>query len=643
MRKQQAPAAPAVTIDTIIDHVSRDKGIDRKVLIEAVEAAIQNAAHKALGPMRQLEARYNLESGQVDLFQYMKVVEHVADEFREVTIEEVKEAGLEADVDEELGFQIFYLEHEREKWEEQEKKFGKLLRIGQRMKGFGRIAAQTARQVINHRIRDAEREIVYREYKDRKGELVTGIVRRYEKGAIIVDLGRAEAVLDPTEQVPRESYRIGDRIQAYVKDVDREAKGPPIRLSRADIGLLIKLFEQEVPEIYEGIVRIVSAAREPGSRSKIAVASRDADVDPVGACVGMKGARVQAVVQELRGEKVDIVEWDKDPARFVCNAIAPAEVARVIIDEAEGSMQLIVPDDKLSLAIGRRGQNVRLASQLTNWKLDIVGETAFAQLEEEAIQALSEVDGVGPELAHSMYKLGFRTLEDLVEADPAEVAAIPGLGGAETAARIKAAAETRIEQGHARRVAEALAQGRRLGERERLGLVRGLGQRAIENLRALGYGTLESICDEDPDRFALRTGLGIHRARQIIGSAVRLRDLEARLRAEGKAPAPPPPPEGAAAAAETEAGEGEPGDGAEEALEREVAEAVAGPGVLTIPPPEVAAEVVGGAVDDDAADVDGPVAAARAAAEKDDLEGWDDIDEEAGEGPSGGPAPRPGK
>ena len=297
MRKQQAPAAPSVTIDTIIDHVSRDKGIDRKVLIEAVEAAIQNAAHKALGADRQLEARYNQESGQVDLFQYMKVVEHVLDSFREVSLEEVKEAGLEADTGEELGFQIFYLEHERQRREEQEKKFGRLLRLGDRMMGFGRIAAQTARQVINHRIRDAEREIIFREYKDRKAELVTGIVRRYEKGAIIVDLGRAEAILDPSEQVPRESYRIGDRVQAYVKDVDREAKGPPIRLSRADIGLLIKLFEQEVPEIYEGIVRIVSAAREPGSRSKIAVASRDADVDPVGACVGMKGSRVQAVVQ----------------------------------------------------------------------------------------------------------------------------------------------------------------------------------------------------------------------------------------------------------------------------------------------------------------------------------------------------------
>jgi transcription termination/antitermination protein NusA len=610
MRKQQAPAAPSVTIDTIIDHVSRDKGIDRKVLIEAVEAAIQNAAHKALGPLRQLEARYNQESGQVDLFQYMRVVERVTDEVREISLEEVKEAALEAEPGEELGFQIFYLEHEKVRREEQEKKFGKLLRLGDKMMGFGRIAAQTARQVINHRIRDAEREIVYREYKDRKGELVTGIVRRYEKGAIIVDLGRAEAILDPSEQVPRESYRIGDRIQAYVKDVDREAKGPPIRLSRADIGLLIKLFEQEVPEIYEGIVRIVSAAREPGSRSKIAVASRDADVDPVGACVGMKGSRVQAVVQELRGEKVDIVEWDKDPARFVCNAIAPAEVSRVIIDEAEGSMELIVPDDKLSLAIGRRGQNVRLASQLTNWKLDIVGESQFAQQEEEAIRSLADVDGVGPDLARTMYKLGFRTLEDVVEADPVELAGIPGFGGPEVAARIHTGAEARLDDQHRAKLAEAVAQGRRLGERERLGLVRGLGQRAIENLRVLGYSTVDTIAGDDPDNFALRTGLGIRKARQIIGSALQLKDLEARMRQEAR--------DAAARAAEN-------GDG-------ETSE------VLTTAVVEGEGEAEEGA--------SSPVEAARkSVTDPGDLEDWGDIHEEmdAAEGKTEAKPKRPAK
>lgn len=614
MRKQ-AQAAPSVTLETMIDHVSRDKGIDRKVLIEAVEAAIQNAARKAFGPMRELEARYNVETGQVDLFQYMKVVSKATDEIRELSIEDVRNAGLEADEGEELGFQIFYLDSDRDKLKEQEKKFGKLLKTGDWMKGFGRIAAQTARQVINHRIRDAERDIVYREYKDRKGELITGIVRRYEKGAIIVDLGRAEAILDPAEQVPRESYRIGDRIQAYVKDVDREAKGPPIRLSRADIGLVIKLFEQEVPEVYEGIVRIVSAAREPGSRSKVAVASRDADVDPVGACVGMKGARVQAVVQELRGEKVDIVEWDKDPARFVCNAISPAEVSRVIIDEAEGSMELVIPDDRLSLAIGRRGQNVRLASQLTGWKLDIVGETEFAEKEESAIASLAELDGVGPEMARSIYKLGFRSLDDLVEVDPSELAAIPGLGGPETAARIRTAAEARLDELHREKLQAAGAQGRRLTDRERLMLVRGIGHRTVESLAALAYYSVEAVAEEDPDRFAIRTGLGIRKARQLVSHCQQFLDLERRIYSEAR--------EHRLEAGEESAAEpDEIGD--------EVEETVAEAEALT-----AAAEAGAGAPHAaEADDADTPVAAARAVVRgEEDLDGWGDVDSA---GPAGG-------
>jgi N utilization substance protein A len=622
-KQQKEQAATPVNIDAIIDVVSRDKGIDRKVLIEAVEAAIQNAAYRALGPMRNLEARYNTETGQVDLFQYMQVVETVTDEIKEVSLAEVEAVALEASLGEELGFQIFYLEGDVARRREQEKKFGVLLRVGDRMKGFGRIAAQTARQVINHRIRDAEREIVYREYKDRKGELVTGIVRRYEKGAIIVDLGRAEAVLDPSEQVPRESYRIGDRVQAYLKDVDRDAKGPPIRLSRADIGLLIKLFEQEVPEIYEGIVRIVSAAREPGSRSKIAVASRDSDVDPVGACVGMKGSRVQAVVQELRGEKVDIVEWDRDPARFVCNAIAPAEVSRVIIDEAEGSMELIIPDDKLSLAIGRRGQNVRLASQLTNWKLDIIGESAYGRMEEEAIDSLAAVEGVGADLAKSMYKLGFRTLEDLAYADLAEIAAIPGLGGTEAAERIKARAEEMLEARHRERMATSIAEGRRLTDRDRLSMVRGFGQRVVENFRALGYHSVQDVAAEDPDRFALRTGLGIKRARQLLVNAQQSIEMEKELRQEipfGSARRPAEPSTDVVPATED----------VRAVLDEEA------PVVVEAPDGEEAGPK---------AEMDGPVAAARAAVESDDLDGWGDLDDgeaAAGEAAAGKAAPAKG-
>jgi N utilization substance protein A len=251
-----------------------------------------------------------------------------------------------------------------------------------------------------------------------------------------VDLGKAEAILPVREQVPRESYRAGDRIVAFVVDIDKAARGPQIVLSRTHKGLLEKLFEMEVPEIYEKIVRIESSAREPGARAKIAVSSRDRDVDPVGACVGMKGSRVQAVVQELRGEKIDIVPYDDDPARFVCNAIAPAEVSRVIIDAEGHRMELIVPDEKLSLAIGKKGQNVRLASQLTGWKIDIHSESKIRELEAQAKASMASLGGVGHDLAETLFKLGWRSVPDLAEAVPEELASVPGLGGLDAARKI---------------------------------------------------------------------------------------------------------------------------------------------------------------------------------------------------------------
>src|SRR5207237_196835 len=314
----------------------------------------------------------------------------------------------------------------------------------------------------------------YQEFKDKKGELIKGVVRRFEKGNnIIVDLGRTEGILPFREQSPRETDRPGDRIVALLKDIDREARGPQIILSRADGKLVEKLFESEVPEIYEGIVRSVACAREPGARAKMAVMSRDADVDPVGACVGMKGSRVQAVVQELRGEKIDIVPWDRDPARFVCAAIQPAEVNKVIVDEADGRMELVVPDEKLSLAIGRKGQNVRLAAQLTGWKLDIISESKFKQMEEEAISALQQIDGVTEAVARSMYRLGFRALEELAEATEAELAGIPGLGGDGAAVGIKKAAEETMERLRQQRIQAASSRTEPLTERERLMFVRG--------------------------------------------------------------------------------------------------------------------------------------------------------------------------
>src|SRR6187549_1571766 len=430
----------AGNLGLIVDQVAQEKGIEKAVLVETMEAAILKAAQAAFGPTRELEAQYNDETGSIDLFQYMRVVEHVTQPEREISADLARRHGLEADLGEELGFQVFWHPRDAERARQRDKEFGAVLDMKQARSSFGRIAAQTAKQVLLSRVRDAERDIIFNEYKDRQGQLIRGIVRRFEKGHnLIVDLGKTEGVLPAREQTPRETYRPGDRIVAFVKNIDRESRGPMIILSRSQPNLVEKLFEAEVPEIYEGIVKIVGVAREPGSRSKIAVTTRDSDVDPVGACVGIKGSRVQAVVQELRGEKIDIVPYDGDPARYIINAIQPAEVNKVIVDEADHRMELVVPDEKLSLAIGRKGQNVRLASQLTGWKLDIISESKFKQMEDEALVVLKEIDGVSDDLAKAMYRLGFRALEEIAEADAAELVSIQGVG-AENADKIRAAA-----------------------------------------------------------------------------------------------------------------------------------------------------------------------------------------------------------
>ncbi|HLU49839.1 MAG TPA: transcription termination factor NusA, partial [Planctomycetota bacterium] len=435
---------------------------------------------------------------------------------REISLEAARRHGLEAEEGEELGFQIFYMAHDNERARQQDKEFGDLLGLSQQRLGFGRIAAQTAKQVIIQRVRDAERDRIFAEYKSRQGEIITGVVRRFERGSnIIVDLGQnVEGILPSREQTPRESYRPGDRIVALLKDIDREARGPQIILSRTDVGLLVKLFEMEVPEIYEGIVRIVAAAREPGARSKIAVSSRDGDVDPVGACVGMKGSRVQAVVQELRGEKIDIVPWDRDPARFVCNAIAPAEVVRVVIDENNATMELVVPDAKLSLAIGRRGQNVRLASQLTGWKLDIVSEARFKQIEEDAMDALARVGGPA-DIARNLYKMGFRSLDEVAEASEGELADVDGVN-VDTAGAVKERAAGAMESFRKERLEALRVTAELPTERERLLLVEGVGERSADMLERGGYGSASQIRNEtDIDRLAIRSGLESHKAQEI--------------------------------------------------------------------------------------------------------------------------------
>jgi N utilization substance protein A len=530
MATQAAASGTETNLGFILEQVAKEKGIDKKILVDTIEAAILKAAQSAFGPTRELEARFSEDTGQVDLFQYMTVVEEVGEPEREISFSDAKRRGLEAELGEELGFQVFWRPEDTDKARAQDKEFGDLLKLKQARSAFGRIAAQTAKQVLLQRVRDAERDLIFNEYRDRKGQLIRGIVRRFEKGNnIIVDLGKTEGVLPFREQTPRETYRPGDRIVAYVRDIDREARGPQIILSRSDPALVEKLFESEVPEIYEGIVKIVAVAREPGARSKIAVTSRDADVDPVGACVGMKGSRVQAVVQELRGEKIDIVPFDRDPARYVIAAIQPAEVHKVIVDEGDGRMELVVPDEKLSLAIGRKGQNVRLAAQLSGWKLDIISESKFKQMEEESISALQLIGEVDETIAKAMYRLGFRALEEVAEAGVEELTAVPGIGNAEAAGKIKLSAETTMERLRQERIFTASQKAEPLTERERLLFVQGVGQRTIQLLEEAGYRSVGDVLREDEDKLAIRTGLGIKKARAIRQGAQYFIDNEQKL------------------------------------------------------------------------------------------------------------------
>jgi N utilization substance protein A len=536
----------AINLNLVIDQVAKDKGLERSVLVQTLEQAILQAAKKTFGQDRNLEAKYEEEKGVVELFQAIVVVTEVTDPIQacnQLTLVEAKTKGLEVEPGDELVFQIFYRDEDAEAAKAQDEQYGDILKLKTFRRGFGRIAAQTAKQVIIQRTRDAEREIIFNEYKDRKGELVTGTARRFEHGNVIIDLGRAEAVLPVREQVPRESYRAGDRVQAYVLDVLRESKGPQIILSRTSVHLLTKLFEMEVPEIAEGVVVIEAAAREPGGRAKIAVSSRDSDVDPVGACVGMKGSRVQAVVQELRGEKIDIVPWDEDPARFVCSALAPAEVSRVLIDEANHAMEIIVPDDQLSLAIGRRGQNVRLAAQLTGWKLDINSETRVKEMREFAARSLGKLPGINDLLIETMYAHGFRKAQDVAEASPDVLAQIPGIDTSKIPEMQAVARSQMVEDSQeltrmdfereAARIAEARRHPDELTESERLLRVRGVGEKTVEQLANGSYHTVESVVGEgDLMKLADTTTIGIKKARQIKAAAENYLLEEGRLREE---------------------------------------------------------------------------------------------------------------
>ncbi|MGD9503894.1 MAG: transcription termination factor NusA [Syntrophobacteraceae bacterium] len=381
----------ASELKRLIDQVSREKGIDRQILIHTLEEAIKSAIKKKYGNKLEVDVTFNDEFGEMEAFLFKEVMEEVEDEEKQISLEEALQLDPESQIGDELGIRMD-------------------------TETLGRIAAQSAKQVIIQKMKDAEREVVFEEYKNRKGEIASGLVQRVDKNGIVVNLGQAEALLPPKEQIPREVYRHGDRIRAYVLEVRKISKGPQIILSRTHPHFLIQLFHTEVPEIAEGVVSIISAAREPGSRSKIAVVSKNPDVDPVGACVGMKGTRVQSVVQELRGEKIDIVPWNMDPAKFVVNALAPAIISKVIIDQANRNMEVIVPDDQLSLAIGKRGQNVRLASRLTNWRIDVKSESRHLRQRQSGYQSLLSIPGMAEETADKLFEAGVGSPEELVEA-----------------------------------------------------------------------------------------------------------------------------------------------------------------------------------------------------------------------------------
>jgi transcription termination/antitermination protein NusA len=435
-REEEREIQMSDSLSKLLDQVSREKRIAREILVQALEESIQKAAQRIFGEGRELEAVFNEETGQVELYQYMVVVEIIEDPNTDIPIDKAMGYDPESMVGDELGFRIYYREEDRELARDEDERYGDILGVKTHLKTFGRIAASVAKQVIFQKIREAESQVIYDKYKDRKGELVTGSVRRFERGAVIVDIGSVEAILPREEQVRKESYRAGDRVQAVIVDVRNYGKGPQIVVSRTTPMLIQRMFEMEVPEIYEGIVRLVGIARDPGERTKIAVSSSDPDVDPVGACVGMKGSRVQSIVMELRGEKIDIVPFSADLVTFVCNAIGPAEVSRVLVDEDKKLIELIVPDDQLSLAIGKRGQNVRLANRLVGWDIAIFTESRIDEMKDALRNRLIEIDGVDESVIDYLLKLGYHSIESLADIDEDEIGMMPGFSR-EVIVRIK--------------------------------------------------------------------------------------------------------------------------------------------------------------------------------------------------------------
>jgi transcription termination/antitermination protein NusA len=468
-------SANRLEILQIADAVAREKSIEKEIVIQAMEHALQKAARSRYGAEHDIRANIDPRTGEMELSRVMTVVDEsmLDPETRpfnpstDIMLDVAKKTDPEAVVGKEYAEGLPPIE-------------------------FGRVAAQTAKQVINHEVREAERERQYGEYKDRVGEIINGVVKRVEFYNVIVDLGRAEGVIRKSESIPRENLRVGDRTRAYIYDVRRETKGPQIFLSRAKPEFMARLFAQEVPEVYEGVIEIKAAARDPGSRAKIAVLSHDSSIDPVGACVGMRGARVQAVVGELQGEKIDIIPWSPDPATFIVNALQPAEVSKVVLDPEDARVEVVVAEAQLSLAIGRRGQNVRLASQLTGWSIDILTEAEeserrqkeFAQRSELFIKAL-EVDEMFAQLLASE---GFETVEEIAYVDQIELASIEGLND-EIADELQARARDFLDK----LAAELEAKRKELGVADDLARVPGLTGPMLVSLGEKGVKTLEDF------------------------------------------------------------------------------------------------------------------------------------------------------
>ncbi|MFL6749812.1 MAG: transcription termination factor NusA [Sphingomicrobium sp.] len=470
-----ATAAPAAAtankaeLLAIADAVAREKLIDKGIVIEAMEDAIQRAARARYGAENDIRAKLDPNTGDLRLWRVLEVVEEVDDYFKQVDLKGAQKLKADAAVGDFIVDPLPPIE-------------------------FGRIAAQAAKQVIFQKVRDAERERQFEEFKDRAGEVITGVVKRVEFGHVVVDLGRAEGVIRRDQQIPREMVRVGDRIRSLIMSVRRETRGPQIFLSRAHPDFMKKLFAQEVPEIYDGIIEIKAAARDPGSRAKIGVISYDSSIDPVGACVGMKGSRVQAVVQELQGEKIDIIPWSEDTATFVVNALQPATVSRVVIDEEESRIEVVVPDDQLSLAIGRRGQNVRLASQLTSSQIDILTEADASEKRQREFVERSEMFqnelDVDETLAQLLVAEGFTSLEEVAYVGLDEIASIEGLDD-EIAVELQSRATEALE----RREAAAREERRKLGVEDALAELPYLTEQMLVTLGKANIRTLDDLAD----------------------------------------------------------------------------------------------------------------------------------------------------